>query len=77
MNGLFLFCDHYSEPDMPSKDSNLYLTRDELPIALFDANFMGIECLLDKGGMALYAATKGSLIGRGILLQSISHVYGP
>ena len=58
VNGLFLFCDHYSEPDMPSKDLNLYLTRDELPIALFNANFTGIDCLLDKGGMALYAATR-------------------
>src|SRR5690348_6256249 len=51
--GLFLYCDHYlkvvANPD-------LYLARDEQPLALAAAGFTNIERVLDEGGMALYRA---------------------
>ena len=57
-NGLFLFCDHYSEPDNGSKNPDLYLTREDQGQALLNARFGKVECVLDKGGMALWSATK-------------------
>ena len=57
-NGLFLFCDHYLEPENPNKNVNLYLTQEEQKDALADAGFADIRCLLDKGGMTLWSATK-------------------
>ena len=52
--GLFLYCDHYLGL---SKNADLYLERDEQPMALAAANFTNIERILDEGGMALYRAT--------------------
>ena len=57
-NGVLLFCDHYSSAQRPANNPDLYLSRDEQPIALANAGFASIECLLDKGGMALYRAIK-------------------
>jgi cyclopropane fatty-acyl-phospholipid synthase-like methyltransferase len=57
-NGLFLFCDHYAEPDNRSKNPDLYLTREDQAVALLNARFRNIECVFDKGGMAFWSATK-------------------
>ena len=57
-NGLFLFCDHYAEPDNRSKNPDLFLTREDQAVALLNARFSNVECVLDKGGMALWSATK-------------------
>lgn len=57
-NGLFLFGDHYAEPDNPSKHPDLYLTREDQALALLNARFSNVECVLDKGGIALWSATK-------------------
>lgn len=57
-NGLFLFCDHYAEPDNLNKTSDLYLTRKDQGAALLNARLSNVECLFDKGGMALWSATK-------------------
>ena len=51
--GLFLYCDHYL-PQVTNPD--LYLERDEQPLALAAAGFTDIERVLDEGGMALYGA---------------------
>jgi len=56
--GLLLFCDHYSTAQRPANNPDLYLSRDEQPIALANAGVASVECLLDKGGMALYRAKK-------------------
>jgi SAM-dependent methyltransferase len=52
--GLFLYCDHYLKI---VKNPDLYLERDEQPMALAAAGFTNIECILDEGGMALYRTT--------------------
>lgn len=57
-NGLLLFCDHYATTERPANNPDLFLSRDQQPIALAKAGFASVECLLDKGGMALYRATK-------------------
>jgi len=57
-NGLFLFCDHYLEPNKLSKNPDLYLTREDHAVALLNARFRNIECVFDKGSMALWTATK-------------------
>jgi len=57
-NGLFLFCDHYSDPHSSELHSKLYLTREEQPVVLADAHFADIRCLFEKDGMAFYSARK-------------------
>ena len=55
LQGLFLFCDHYVEPD---STSNLFLTITGHRDTLLAANFRDVQCLLDKGSMALWQAKK-------------------
>lgn len=57
-DGMLLFCDHYATTERPANNPDLFLSRDQQPIALAKAGFASVECLLDKGGMALYRATK-------------------
>ena len=51
--GLLLYCDHYAGP---GKHPDLFVSRQEQPLALAEAGFADIRLLLDEGGMALYAA---------------------
>lgn len=53
--GLFLYCDHYLEPDS-RKHPSLHLARDAQAQLLRDAGFTNVACLLDADGMALYRA---------------------
>jgi SAM-dependent methyltransferase len=53
--GIFLYCDHYSEG---GQNPDLMLNREDQPRALEKAGFCDIRRLLDKGGMALYAARR-------------------
>jgi SAM-dependent methyltransferase len=55
VQGLFLFCDHYVELD---STSNLFLTITGHRDTLLAANFRDVQCLLDKGSMALWQAKK-------------------
>lgn len=54
--GTLLYCDHYAEG---GQNPDLMVKRDEQPLALEHAAFTDIRRLLDKGGMALYAARPG------------------
>jgi SAM-dependent methyltransferase len=54
--GVFLYCDHYAEPSR-DKHPNLYLEREDQPRALERAGFIDVRKLLEKGGMALFAAS--------------------
>jgi SAM-dependent methyltransferase len=53
--GVLLYCDHYAEG---GQNPDLMLTRDDQPLALEDAGFGHVRRVLDKGGMALYAARR-------------------
>jgi SAM-dependent methyltransferase len=55
--GILLFCDHYSDAES-TKDTGLFLTREEQLVMLEAAGFLRVEQLLDAGGMALYRACK-------------------
>ncbi len=50
---LLLYCDHYRGT---LKHPVLYLERQQQPRMLRATGFVHVECLLDKGGMALYRA---------------------
>jgi SAM-dependent methyltransferase len=51
--GVFLYCDHYAGG---RQHPDLVLERDDQPRALDNAGFADVRRILDKGGMALYAA---------------------
>ena len=55
-DGILLYCDHYAEG---GENSDLMLNRDDQPLVLERAGFTDVRLLLDKGGMALYAAKPG------------------
>jgi SAM-dependent methyltransferase len=53
--GVLLYCDHYAEG---GQNPELVLNRDDQPRALENAGLGNIRRILDKGGMALYAARR-------------------
>jgi SAM-dependent methyltransferase len=55
--GLFLYCDHYTEPGS-TKNSELHLRPDEQPALLAEAGFSEVVRLLDEGGITLYSAQR-------------------
>ena len=55
-DGILLYCDHYAEG---GENSDLMLNRDDQPLVLERAGFTDVRRLLEKGGMALYAAKPG------------------
>ena len=53
--GVLLYCDHYAEG---GQNPDLMLNREDQPRALENPGFGDVRRVLDKGGMALYAARR-------------------